>query len=313
MGIRHRGFWVALSAAVLSAGWSGAAPLAGAETGGHPTVALSESLGDGRILTRFTNGVTVVATQGTRVVFETVPSSGREGGLAVGLIPPDYDEAGAARAARAYRAAGRSPEKDERALGYSRADAKAEAKANRQAPKSSKRTNRTSEPKGASTSRPGEIYDTGCAKVDGSVFWKGCYRRYYTADNDPNSWYAADESQASGHGKGWWYLRTGRTDHRYSRAAQVVQWEPANDVPAGRCEQRSFSLGAYGVSMSRTTSVCPERISINTNSDNRFFAQWNGAVRADNPGVVAQNFARVPAAKSSGFEYWVYEYHTVYA
>ena len=92
-----------------------------------------------------------------------------------------------------------------------------------------------------------------------------------------------------------------------------MQWEPSSDVPAGKCEQRSFSLGAYGVSMSRTTTVCPEKISINVNDAKRFFAQWNGAVRADNPGVVAQDFTRIPTGSGSGFEYWVYEYHTVYS
>lgn len=314
MGIRHASLGAVLVAALLPGTWSGTDRLANAAAGDYPMVVFSEPLGDGRVLTRFTNGVTVVATHGTRVVFETVPGSHREGGTAVGLIPPDYDEADAARAAREYRAWGRSLEKDEGALGYSRADAKAEAKANRRV------TSRSSDmrPKAASHSSAGsdagagEVYDTGCAEIDSSVFWKGCYRRYRTADNDAKWWYTADESQGTGHGKGVWYLRTGRTDHRY-RSAEVVQWEPTSDVPAGKCDQVSFSLGAYGVEMSRTTTVCPERISINVNDPGRFFAQWNGAVRADNPGVVAQDFARVRSGKGSGFEYWVYEYHTLYS
>jgi hypothetical protein len=164
----------------------------------------------------------------------------------------------------------------------------------------------------ADDSKAGDIYDTGCAEIDSSVFWRGCFRRYRTDDKDPDAWYTADESQGTGHGKGGWYLRTGRTDHRYQRG-QVVQWEPSNDVPAGKCHDVSFSLGAYGVSMSRTSTVCPEKISINVNNSKRFFAQWNGAVRADNPGVVAQDFTSIPNGAGSGFEYWVYEYHTVYS
>lgn len=312
MRTRHVRVWVALAAATVPAAWSGAVPVASAVSGAAPRVAFSENLGDGRILTRFTNGVTVVATQGTQVVFEAVPGSDREGGTAIGLIPPDYDEAGTARAAQAYRAAGRSSQKDQRALGYSQSQAKAEAKTNRETARSAgPQAKGVAQPTAGSGSEPGEVYDTGCAEVDSSVFWKGCYRRYRTADNDPKAWYTADESQGTGHGKGAWYLRTGRTDHRYSQA-KVVQWEPTSDVPTGRCDQVTFSLGAYGVSMSRTTTVCPEKISINVNDSDRFFAQWNGAVRADNPGVVAQDFARVPAGKGSGFEYWVYEYHTVY-
>lgn len=275
-----------------------------------PQAIFSEDLGDGSVLTRFTHGVTVVATQGTQVLFETTPVSDTEGGLAVGLRPPDYDEAGTARAAEQYRTADRSPEKDEQALEYSQSQAKSEA-ANREASRTA--ANRgTFQAAAAAGSQPGEKYDSGCAKVDGSVFWKGCYRRYRTEDNDPDSWYTAEESQATGHGKGGWYLRTGRTDHRYKQG-EVVQFEPGSDVPKGNCEQVGFSLGGYGVSMSRTTTICPEKISINVNDPNRFFAQWNGAVRADNPGVVAQDFTKVPNGKDSGFEYWVDEYHTVYS
>lgn len=270
-----------------------------------PQPIFSEELGDGRILARFTHGVTVVATAGTEILFDADPTTGEAGGLSVGLRPPDYNEGQASEAASRYRAAGRSPEKDLQALGYSQAQARSEAAAIRAASEAG-----AFRPMAASS--PGDVYDTGCAEIDSSVFWRGCFRRYRTDDKDPGAWYTADESQGTGHGKGGWYLRTGRTDHRYKRG-EVVQWEPSSDVPAGNCRQMSFSLGAYGVSMSRTTTVCPEKISINVNNSKRFFAQWNGAVRADNPGVVAQDFTRVPDGSGAGFEYWVYEYHTVYS
>ena len=305
---------VAAMAALVTTAWIG--PIAAPDAEAAPTpqlspqVVFSEDLGDGRVLTRFTHGVTVVATKGTRIVFETTPPSHSEGGLGIGLIPPDYDEMGASHAAQQYRASGRSPEKDERALEYSQNQAKWEAKANQ--PSHTADGTGSVETTAAPASQPGEVYDSGCAKIDSSVFWRGCYRRYWTEDNDASSWYAADESQGTGHGKGGWYLRTGRTDHRYKQG-EVVQWEPSNDVPKGNCEQVGFSLGAYGVSMSRTTTVCPEKISVSVNDSKRFYAQWNGAVRGDNPGVVAQNFTKVPNGKDSGFEYWVYEYHSVYS
>jgi hypothetical protein len=272
-----------------------------------PQPIFGEDLGDGRILARFTHGVTVVATAGTEILFETAPLSDEAGGLSVGLRPPDYTEAQVAAAASRYRASGRSPDKDHQALGYSRQQAKSEAVAARAASEAGRFRGMA-----ADDSKAGDIYDTGCAEIDSSVFWRGCFRRYRTDDRDPDAWYTADESQGTGHGKGAWYLRTGRTDHRYRRG-QVVQWEPSNDVPAGKCHDVSFSLGAYGVSMSRTSTVCPEKISINVNNSKRFFAQWNGAVRADNPGVVAQDFTSVPNGAGAGFEYWVYEYHTVYS
>lgn len=272
-----------------------------------PQLIFSEDLGDGRVLTRFTQGVSVVATAGTEILFETTALGDQAGGLSVGLRPPDYTDGQVAEAASRYRAAGRSPEKDVEALGYSQRQARSAAAAARAGSNAG-----TFRPLAADDSRAGDVYDTGCAEIDSSVFWRGCFRRYRTDDNDPGAWYTADESQGTGHGKGAWYLRTGRTDHRYRRA-EVVQWQPSNDVPAGKCRDVSFSLGAYGVSMSRTTTVCPEKISINVNDSKRFLAQWNGAVRADNPGVVAQDFTRVPAGSGSGFEYWVYEYHTVYS
>jgi hypothetical protein len=272
-----------------------------------PQLIFSEDLGDGRILARFTSGVTVVASAGSEVLFETIPLSDVAGGLSVGIRPPDYNDGQVPEAAARYRAAGRSAEKDVQALGYSHGQAKAQAAAARSGSEAA-----TIHPMEAGDGKAGEIYDTGCAEIDKSVFWRGCFRRYRSEDNDPHSWYTADESQGTGHGKGPWYLRTGRTDHRYKQG-EVVQWQPSNDIPAGKCHQVSFSLGAYGVAMERSTTVCPEKISINLNDPKRFFAQWNGAVRADNPGVIAQDFTRVPTGAGSGFEYWVYEYHTVYS
>jgi hypothetical protein len=272
-----------------------------------PQPIFSEDLGDGRILARFTHGLTVVATAGTEILFEMTPLTDDTGGLSVGLRPPDFTDAQVAAAASRYRASGRSPDKDLQALDYSQDQARSAAVTARAASEAGRFRGMA-----ADGSKAGDIYDTGCAEIDGSVFWRGCFRRYRTDDNDPNAWYTADESQGTGHGKGAWYLRTGRTDHRYGRG-EVVQWEPSNDIPAGKCRDVSFSLGAYGVSMSRTTTVCPEKISINVNNSRRFYAQWNGAVRADNPGVVAQDFTRVPHGAGSGFEYWVYEYHSVYS
>lgn len=269
----------------------------------NPEPIFSEDLGDGRVLARFTEGVTVVATAGSQILFETVPLSEGTGGLSVGIRPPDYNDSQVGTATARYRAAGRSPEKDVQALGLSQSQAKAQAVEARA---------RTIHGMDANDGKAGDIYDTGCAQIDKSVFWRGCFRRYRSQDNDPQAWYTADESQGTGHGKGGWYLRTGRTDHRYGQA-EVVQWAPSTDVPTGKCHEMSFSLGAYGVSMSRTTTVCPQKISINVNDAKRFFAQWNGAVRADNPGVIAQDFTRVPNGLGSGFEYWVHEFHSVYS
>jgi hypothetical protein len=80
----------------------------------------------------------------------------------------------------------------------------------------------------------------------------------------------------------------------------------------GNCHQAGFGISAYGVTVETSTTVCPDSITININDPNRFFAQWNGTVRASNPGVVVHTVARVPNGRRSGFRYKIHEFHSVY-
>lgn len=145
------------------------------------------------------------------------------------------------------------------------------------------------------------------------MFWSGAFTRYYAADEDPNAYYVVDGSQATGHGKGAWYLKTGRSEHRYGDGVEVVQHDPQSDIKdLGNCHNVDFGIEAHGVKVSTSTTVCPDSISININDPNRFFAQWNGAVRADNPGVVVHTAARVPNGRKSGFRYKIHEFHSVW-
>lgn len=118
------------TAGLVPGSFSGASARADTLT---PQPLFTEELGDGRVLARFTQGVTVVATAGTEILFATDPTTGEAGGISVGLRPPDYTDAQVAEAAARYRASRRSPDKDEQALGYSQQQARSAAVAARAA------------------------------------------------------------------------------------------------------------------------------------------------------------------------------------
>ncbi|MGH8974140.1 MAG: hypothetical protein ACRD0C_13175 [Acidimicrobiia bacterium] len=199
-----------------------------------------EKLGDGRILTRFAGGLSVVAGEHTRILFEERREDDSEGEIGIIIEPPELDREEMRQAAALYQAAGRSFEADLQAVRFPAEEAQAHGASTRDAAK------------------------------------------------------------------------TGRSEHRYGDDVQVVQYDPQSDIrDLGHCRDYSFGISAYGVTAGVTTTVCPDSISINRNEPNRFFAQWNGAVRADNPGVVVHTVARVPNGGKSRFRYKIYEYHSI--
>jgi hypothetical protein len=263
-----------------------------------------EKLGDGRILTRYAGGLSVVASEHTKILFEERREDDKEGEIGIIIEPPELDIEGIHQAAALYRAAGRSPEADQRAVRFSTEEAQAHAS---MAPPYQQGI------RPFAMGPPGTVYDSGRIEIDSSVFWAGAFTRYYAADEDANAYYLVDGSQATGHGKGVWYLRTGRSEHRYREGVEIVKYDPESDIKnLGNCHEVGFGISAYGVTVDTSTTVCPDSISININDPNRFFAQWNGSARADNPGVVVHTVARVPNGHRNGFRYKIHEFHSVY-
>ncbi len=153
----------------------------------------------------------------------------------------------------------------------------------------------------------GSLWASGCAEVRNApngVKWRGCYRRYTVRESDRYNWYSADESQAAGDGSFWWALTQGRTDHRYNRTVQIVMWQPGAEVSSGRCHDRTFSVSAYGTSVSETVRVCPERI-VPAISSNQFYTDWEGHSHGRVVATAAVNMAKVGNGQFMGFRYYV--------
>lgn len=74
----------------------------------------TKSLGDGRVFKCFTDG-SALGSEGSDVTMEEAPKApdGSQSGPAIVVRPPDLNEEEAKRAAEAYRAGGRSFEKDQ--------------------------------------------------------------------------------------------------------------------------------------------------------------------------------------------------------
>ena len=84
MRIRRARYVLLTALLALTAGLAPVSPFRGGRAQAlslWPQPTFTEDLGDGRVLARFTQGVTVVATAGTEVLFETTPLSEQAGGL----------------------------------------------------------------------------------------------------------------------------------------------------------------------------------------------------------------------------------------
>lgn len=86
-----------------------------------------EKLGDGRILTRFAGGLSVVASEHTQILFEERREDDQEGEIGIIIQPPELTLEEIRQAATLYQAAARSPEADGRAIRFSAEEAQAHA------------------------------------------------------------------------------------------------------------------------------------------------------------------------------------------
>lgn len=291
---------VALLALPLSAAGPAGTPL---ETGAglvdvteRVGVVSVSRLGGGRELQLFANGASVVASEGTKVRFWS--SGVEENEVILSMTPPDIDDPAAA--AQEYRAAGRSVAQDAQALGISPADA---AQIGIRYDEEEAANDSTS---ARSTGRQalGSIFASGCATVDNSyVYWHGCFTRT-SGDSDSTYNYIGDQSQATGYAKNIHRLTRGRAKHEYNGAnALIVRWQPIIDIPEGSCQQVTFGVSGYGLSLSDTFTLCPDKLHPSI-SDSVFESSWEGHSHGTK-GVAAETLVRVKRGTSSGFTFHV--------
>jgi hypothetical protein len=260
---------------------------------GHRTILVSEeSLPGGAVKREWSNGATFVGNANAVVTF-TENAAGEATGAAV-TVPGVASAAGFAAKARAYRRAGRSPEKDMRAAGIPLPP-------------------RPRHPLGRvpilarNHGTPNVIYDSGCVSLNRTdATWRGCYTRKGTASTDCCAFYLADSSQASGHAKsgGHWLIRGGG-EQRYASGTSIVQWSPGSDVSSSSCTESNVSLSGYGVTLSRGYTRCPKVIHIDVTAT-KFNATWQGCRGSTtSPGAAEAAFVKVPTGKSPTLVYAV--------
>jgi len=150
----HRNVLLSLS---LSLSLSSALPIDDAPVTTDVELVSSRVESSGAVTAVFSNGITVSASPGAHINFlaKTAPN-GKSGSTEVSITPPQITPDKMAEAAAAYAAAGRSPLGDALAAGFKQSDIESLDLAGT-APV-------------APAAAAGEVYDSGCATVDGSVF-----------------------------------------------------------------------------------------------------------------------------------------------
>ncbi len=294
-------------AGVLAVGGSvvfgiGATSQGGGATG--PKLMSSMMLPDGAEQDVWSDGTITVGTPGYGVAF-----TASKQGYQVAMTPPDPGtSAGTVAMARTYKAEGRSPAQDARDLG--RAPTRQELAASKKA--------RLSGDVIAAACTAGNIFDSGNLTInDSHAYLYGAYRRYTTCDSDPNNHYTYEESQLSGYGKNPCDLiscsmDTMRTQHSYGNGS-LIKWAPGGDMtPSGSsCQTQTTGLSAYGVSVSESVSVCPDKIHP-LPSTRSFYAQWQGCTHNGSTKAAAANSSQKLAnTVSANFSYVIY-YHWSY-
>jgi hypothetical protein len=264
-----------------------------------------EKLPGGLVISKFANDVIEVvvgAPEGSTIAFEEVTHSDREGGCGVAVTPPERNLDEMRQAAAAYRAAGRTPEVDLALLERTQSELAA---------LSAQPDTGGIRPMSAGGGGEELLYETISCRIGGSVAWSGSCRRYHTREGDPNNYYLADESQAGGHAKGVWNLRTGRTKHDYSGdGVLIVEWSPDVDLDKGNPREVTVGVEGYGLTLSSKLTVYPSSVTIKRGPAD-FAAQWNGNEADRTVGATAMSMTKVPNDQRARFTYRIYEYHTV--
>jgi hypothetical protein len=301
----------AVGMGLAAIGWASASPAspaagvhsAPASVGGQPALVSSAILSDGAEQEVFSNGTTFVGTPGTTVTFTGLGDGTAAGGYSVSVTPPDpRTAAGAAAMARAYAARGRSPAQDARDLGLAPTSADVAA---------TKKARAVDASVAAAGCTAGQISDSGTLSInDAHITERGAFRRYTTCDADPNNHYTYEESQLSGQGKdpcllGCSVYNMG-TEHYYLHGS-IIKWAPGGNMTTGSsCSTQTVGLSAYGVSVSDSVPVCPDRIRPSVPTKD-FKVQWEGCTsNGSTKAADALSSDKVANGVSAGFTYVLY-------
>jgi len=150
--------------------------------------------------------------------------------------------------------------------------------------------------------KTGALFATDCVKINDDEFvWRGCFERRRVNDDDPDHWYVADSSVASGHHEGFFGgLTYGRTAHRYvgsDKPVMIVKQKPEVTLEMD-CADKELSFSAFGVGYGETFTACPEKI-VPDNGDEWANSAWKAQEGADDKVVAAGLLTLARMANSS--------------
>jgi len=157
------------------------------------------------------------------------------------------------------------------------------------------------------TAACGSLTSSGALSINDQIIHEyGAFRRYKTCDSDPNYHYTYEESQLSGQGKHNIKIVNMGTEHYYLHGS-IIKWAPGGNMTTGSsCSSQTVGLTAFGVSVSETIPVCPDRIRPSVPTKD-FKVQWEGCTNDGSTKAAANNSSdKVPNGVSAGFTYVLY-------
>ncbi|RQX19117.1 hypothetical protein DDE19_05370 [Micromonospora ureilytica] len=249
-----------------------AAP-AGEEKAWSPALLSTEPLYSGSaVRLRYTEGITVVASAGAKVIFtgSMSPTTTQDGRRVydreVQIVDPQGVGQSSAEAA-AYSAAGRSVYADALAAGFSPAEARQEA-----------------QPQGVALLDEPPIAASGCVysetnTPDPEFEWSGCYKLYNVDDADASAWYGAGSGTAHGWGTGVLgggkELSKGFTEITWSGSgAEIIEASPSANQNGINCGQFTVGLSQV-VELSYQVPLCNDGWNVTWNQTVHK-VEWHG-------------------------------------
>lgn len=300
----------ALLAGALVPGTAQAAPGATEGKAWSPVLLSSEPLYDGSaVRLRYTDGITVVASTGAKVIFEgsgglTVTADGRRVyDRAVQVVDPHPIGKSLGTVAAAYSAAGRSVYADALAAGFSPAEARRQERSH----------GTLAEPPIASS---GCVYSE-TVQPDPDFEWSGCYKLYRQQASDPNAWYVAGSGTAHGWGTGVLgggkELQKGSTQITWSGAgAEIIEASPPSRMSGNNCDSVTIALSHY-IGLSYQVPLCDDGWNVTWNRTVHKVEWHGGSAGGPSDTVSASGASTVRLPNSTPTVYLNYRIGWTYA